>query len=199
MTLFTYFTGARIRMGAIRTILATGSLLAVALSGAQVAIAAAPAPDALADGGEIIVTAERRSEGITRTPIAISAFSGDFIAQHKLDSVKDLVIYTPGFSGNSDGSWIDSLAIRGITSNDYGIGGDPSISIFRDGVWQGRTGSAVTSLFDIERAEALRGPQGFLFGRNAISGAISIVTNKPVIVTANLRIARPRRQASSVR
>ena len=175
-------------MGAIRTILAAGSLPAVALSGAQMAIAADTAPNALAGGEEIIVTAERRSEGITRTPIAISAFSGDFIAQHRLDSIKDLVIYTPGFSGNSDGSWIDSLAIRGITSNDYGIGGDPSISIFKDGVWQGRTGSAVTSLFDIERAEALRGPQGFLFGRNAISGAINIVTNKPVIGALGARV-----------
>lgn len=132
-------------------------------------------------GDEITVTAERRSEGITHTPIAISAFTGAFVAQHKIDSVKDLIDYTPGFSGNSDGSWIDSLAIRGIVSNDYGIGGDPSVSIFKDGVWQGRTGSAVTSLFDIERAEALRGPQGFLFGRNAISGAISIVTAKPTL------------------
>lgn len=128
---------------------------------------------------EIIVTAQRRPEAIVRTPLAISSFSGDLVSHAKLDDIKDLVTYTPGFSGNSDDSYIDGLAIRGIVSNDYGIGGDPSIGVFKDGVHQGRSGSAVTSLFDIERAEALRGPQGFLFGRNAISGAISIVTRKP--------------------
>jgi iron complex outermembrane receptor protein len=131
--------------------------------------------------GEVVVTAQRRSESITRTPIAISAFGRDFITERKLDDIKDLITYTPGFAGNSDDSWIDGLAIRGIVSNDYGVGGDPSVSIFKDGVWQGRTGSAVTSMFDIARAEALRGPQGFLFGRNAISGAISVITEKPKI------------------
>lgn len=136
-----------------------------------------------ADGAltEVVVTAQRRTETITRTPIAISAFSRDFITERKLDDIKDLITYTPGFAGNSDDSWIDGLAIRGIVSNDYGVGGDPSVGIFKDGVWQGRTGSAVTSMFDIERAEALRGPQGFLFGRNAISGAISVITEKPKI------------------
>jgi iron complex outermembrane receptor protein len=133
----------------------------------------APAP------GDIVVTAQRRPESILKTPLAISAFSADFVERTKLDDVKDLVTFTPGFSGNSDDSFIDGLAVRGIVSNDYGIGGDPSIGIFKDGVYQGRTGSVVTSLFDIERAEALRGPQGFLFGRNAISGAISVITTKP--------------------
>ncbi|PBN41243.1 TonB-dependent receptor [Sphingobium sp. D43FB] len=129
--------------------------------------------------GEIVVTAQRRHENIFRVPAAISAFPESFLDRARLDDVKDIVTFTPGFSGNSDDSYIDSLAIRGITSNDYGIGGDPSIGIFKDGVYQGRTGAAVTSLFDIAQAEALRGPQGFLFGRNAISGAISIATNKP--------------------
>lgn len=130
-------------------------------------------------GSEILVTAERRAEPIDRTPIAISAYDQDFIGRRKIDSVKDLITYTPGFAGNSQDSWLDTIAIRGIVSTDYGIGGDPSISIFKDGIYQGRTGSAVTSLFDVERAEALRGPQGLLFGRNAISGAISVTTRQP--------------------
>lgn len=128
---------------------------------------------------EITVTAQRREEAIQTVPVAISAFGEAFLDRTRLDDVKDIVTFTPGFSGNSDDSYIDSIAIRGITSNDYGIGGDPSIGIFKDGVYQGRTGAAVTSLFDVAQAEALRGPQGFLFGRNAISGAISIMTNKP--------------------
>lgn len=128
---------------------------------------------------EIVVTAQHRREHISETPIAISAFDGAFIDRARLDDVKDLVAFTPGFAGNSDDSYVEDLAVRGIASNDYGIGGEPSIGIFKDGIHQGRTGSAVTSLYDIERGEALRGPQGFLFGRNAISGAISIVTRKP--------------------
>lgn len=142
---------------------------------------ATPASGGVADPLEIVVTAQRRPERLLRTPLAISAFDEAFISHAKLDDIKDVVTYTPGFSGNSDDSYIDGLAIRGIVSNDYGIGGDPSIGVFKDGVYQGRSGSVVTSLFDIERAEALRGPQGFLFGRNAISGAISVITNKPVL------------------
>lgn len=151
-------------------------------------------PAFAADEGElgtstdIVVTAQRRSERLVSTPLAISAFRHEDIVDLRLKDVKDLVTFTPGFSGDSDDSYIDSLAIRGIVSSDYGIGGDPSIGIFKDGVYQGRTGSVVTSLFDIERAEALRGPQGFLFGRNAISGAISVVTNKPVIASHDAHV-----------
>ncbi|RYG62381.1 TonB-dependent receptor, partial [bacterium] len=143
-----------------------------------VALAAEEQPGA---DGDIIVTAQRRDEPVASTPLAISAFREAELVGLRLKDVKDIVTFTPGFSGNSEDSYIDGLAIRGIASNDYGIGGDPSIGIFKDGVYQGRTGSAVTTLFDMEQAEALRGPQSFLFGRNAISGAISTTTNKPKI------------------
>lgn len=142
--------------------------------------AVASAAEAPVDQGvEIVVTAQRRAETVADVPIAISAFDGDTITNLRLDDVKDLIRFTPGFTGASEDSWVDTIAIRGIVSNDYGIGGDPSIGLFKDGVYQGRSGAAVTSLYDIERAEALRGPQGFLFGRNAISGAISVITAKP--------------------
>lgn len=155
--------------------------LRTALAAALLFPVAAQAQERDPETPEILVTAQRRPEAIRTTPIAITALSGEFIAETRLDDVKDLITYSPGFSGNSDDSYIDGLAVRGIVSNDYGIGGDPAIGVFKDGVYQGRTGSVVTSLFDIERAETLRGPQGFLFGRNAISGAISLVTRKPVL------------------
>lgn len=173
---------SRSSFGVLRPLAASLSLLTVAAWVAPAMAQSETTTNSAAEGDgstEIVVTAQRRPEAIARTPLAISAFGGDFIAQARLDDVKALVTYAPGFSGNSDDSYIDGLAIRGIVSNDYGIGGDPSIGVFKDGVYQGRTGSAVTSLFDVERGEALRGPQGFLFGRNAISGAISVVTNKP--------------------
>ena len=84
--------------------------------------------------------------------------------------------FTPGFSGNTEDSFTDALAIRGISTNDFGIGGDPSVAIFIDGVWAGRTGGVQNAFYDIERAEVVKGPQATLFGRNAIAGAISIIT-----------------------
>ncbi len=127
----------------------------------------------------ITVTAQNREESIQSVPIAISAYDENFIRLTKLDDVKDLIDFTPGFAGKSKDSFIDTISVRGIVTNDFGVGGDPSIGIFKDGVHQGRTGAAITSFFDMKRVEALRGPQGFLFGRNAVSGAISTIVNKP--------------------
>lgn len=134
---------------------------------------------ALAQGDEIIVTATKRAESIQDVPLAITALSGDFTREVNLDDIKDLVKFTPGLTGNSADSFIDVLSIRGILTNDFGVGGDPSIALFKNGLYQGRNGAVVTSLYDMERAEVLRGPQGFLFGRNAIGGAISVHTARP--------------------
>jgi len=149
------------------------------------AVVSAQSSDAASSGGEvfaleeILVTAQKRAESIQDVPLAITAFSGDFTRDVNLSDVKDIVSFAPGVTGNSDDSFIDSISIRGILTNDFGVGGDPSISFFKNGLYQGRNGSVVTSLFDIERAEVLRGPQGFLFGRASVGGAISVHTTKP--------------------
>ncbi len=130
---------------------------------------------------EIIVTATKRSESVQDVPLSITAFSGDFTRAVNLDDVKDLVSFTPGVTGNSKDSFIDVISIRGIRTNDFGNGGDPSAGFFKDNLYQGRNGAVVTSLFDMDRSEILRGPQGFLFGRNAIGGAFSTFTRKPGI------------------
>jgi iron complex outermembrane recepter protein len=128
---------------------------------------------------EIVVTATKRSQSVMEVPMAITAMSGEFVRDVNLDDVKDLIAFTPGITGNTKDSFLDFVSIRGIRTVDFGNGGDPSISIFKDGLYQGRTGSAVLSLYDVERAEILRGPQGFMFGRNSVSGAMNIVTVKP--------------------
>ena len=149
------------------------------LSSSTLVLAAGASLPAYAQGDEIIVTATKREESVREVPLAISAVTGDFARDVNLNDVKDLITYTPGITGNSKDSFIDAVAVRGIRTQDFGVGGDPSIGFFKNGFYQGRNGAVVSSLFDIERAEVLRGPQNFLFGRNAISGAISTHTTRP--------------------
>ncbi|MDZ7645652.1 MAG: TonB-dependent receptor plug domain-containing protein [Woeseiaceae bacterium] len=128
---------------------------------------------------EITVTATKRAESVMDVPLAITAMSGQAIRDINLNDVKDLISFTPGITGNSKDSFLDFVSVRGIRTIDFGNGGDPSVSLYKNGLYQGRTGSAVSSLYDIQRSEVLRGPQGFLFGRNSVSGAMNIITNKP--------------------
>ena len=130
---------------------------------------------------EVVVTATKRQESVMDVPLAITALSGNFIADTNLDDVKDLISYTPGVSGNSQDSYIDAVSVRGVRTQDFGVGGDPSSAFFKNDLYEGRNGAVVTSLYDVERAEILRGPQGFLFGRNSIGGAFSVHTNKAEI------------------
>jgi iron complex outermembrane receptor protein len=129
---------------------------------------------------EIMVTAQKREQSLQDVPVAVSAFTGNFIAETRIGDIRGLVDLTPGFNGRTEDSFIDALSIRGIVTNDFGIGGDPSIPIFFDGVWQGRSGGVQMNFYDIERVEVVKGPQATLFGRNAIAGAVSISSNKPV-------------------
>ena len=154
------------------------TLLAKAVTAALV-VGVASGPLLAQELEEITVTATKRAESVMDVPIAIQALSGDFIRDVNLNDVKDLVQFTPGVTGNSKDSFLDSVRVRGIVTNDFGNGGDPSIGMYKNGLYQGRTGSGVFSLFDIERAEILRGPQGFLFGRNSISGAMNVHTVRP--------------------
>ncbi|MEZ5560020.1 MAG: TonB-dependent receptor [Pseudomonadales bacterium] len=163
-------------------------LLARSISAATVAGIAATPMVASAEEQvieEIVVTVQRREEALSDVPIAVTALTGEFIREVNLDDVKDLVSFTPGLTGNSKDSFIDALNIRGVLTNDFGVGGDPSISIFKNNLYQGRNGAVVTSLYDVDRAEVLRGPQSFLFGRNSIAGGISVHTRRPELTGRN--------------
>ena len=130
---------------------------------------------------EVIVTATKRSENSQDVRLAITAMTGSFVRDVNLDDVKDLVTFTPGVTGNSTDAFIDGISVRGIRTQDFGVGGDPSAAFFKNNLYEGRNGAVVTSLYDLERAEVLRGPQGFLFGRNAIGGAFSVHTKRPTL------------------
>ena len=81
---------------------------------------------------EVIVTATKRSESVQDVPLAITALSGEFMNKVNLTDVKDLVSFTPGVSGNSKDSFLDTISVRGIRTQDFGIGLDPSSAFFQE-------------------------------------------------------------------
>jgi iron complex outermembrane recepter protein len=128
---------------------------------------------------EIVVTAQKRAQSSQDVPIALSAFSNDMLKQVGATDFKGLTKMTPGFSVAGGSDAFPRSYIRGIGSNDTGVGVDPSVGVYIDGIYASRNGGALTDLMDVARVEILKGPQGTLFGRNSIGGAISIVTEKP--------------------
>lgn len=144
--------------------------------------AAATADQAQQEGTleDVVVTAQRREQSLQDVPISVTTFSAASIAALSAESIGDLDTFTPGLTINDTSVTQPSFTIRGVQTDDFGIGTDPSVGIFIDGVYSGRSGSSLIFFNDVARVEVLKGPQGTLFGRNTSGGAISITTNKPV-------------------
>ena len=125
---------------------------------------------------EIIVTAEHRESSISDTSIAITAFDGDFIEDFGIRNQEDLQNYIPG-------TVIEpfDISIRGVTRASRALGNDPGVATYFNGVFDENFGIASSEggLFDVERIEVLRGPQGTLYGRNAIGGAVNFISKRP--------------------
>jgi len=143
------------------------------------AIAAGLCPGVMAQGlEEVIVTAQKREEGLQDVPIAVEAFSAQQIDNLSADDIADLGVFTPNVTISRAANQPD-YSIRGIGTSDFGIGADPAVGVYQDGVYIGRSGGSKVAFNDIARIEILNGPQGTLFGRNAAAGAIQYITNKP--------------------
>ena len=128
----------------------------------------------------IIITAEKRPSELQKTPSAITTFSSQDINNYTISKLPDLALHTPGLTVGSAGNIsFPVISMRGIRTNDFSTGADLSIGFYLDEVFIGRAGSILVDLFDLERIEILRGPQGTLWGRNTIGGAIHAVTKKP--------------------
>ena len=94
---------------------------------------AEPAPE-IVGLGEVIVTAQKRQQSLQDVPLSVSAFSGELLKEARMSDIRGLVDFTPGFSGKTEDGFTDALAMRGIATNDFGIGGDPSVAMFIDGI-----------------------------------------------------------------
>lgn len=176
---------------AVIALVAAGSSPALAQDNADPVIAAGeeptvPSPDdnRQTTVGEIVVTAQKRAENVQDVPIAITAISADLLASRGIQEISQISAITPNatldagtpFSGSDQ---VLAAFIRGIGANDFAANLDPGVGVYLDGVYLARTVGANLSLPDVERVEILKGPQGTLFGRNTIGGAISVVTRDP--------------------
>jgi iron complex outermembrane receptor protein len=137
---------------------------------------------------EIVITAQKREQSLQDVPLSVSAFDETFIEQASIKDIRDVGGLTPGLSIKSRGDTEASVFIRGIGSQAPGIGADPAVGIFVDGVSVSRGTNATAAFFDIERVEVVKGPQGTLFGRNASAGAISIITKRPDLTENSLYV-----------
>ena len=133
---------------------------------------------------EIIVTARKREEPLQRTPISITAFTAEQLAKPGFDDLADVARFAPNVvfdqgTGNTGGSFNSQLFIRGVGQVDFLFSSDPGVGIYIDEVYLPRVIGSILDVTDIERIEILRGPQGTLYGKNTIGGALNITSQRP--------------------
>ena len=131
---------------------------------------------------QITVTARKREEDLQRTPLSLTAITRDQLESGRLPDLTSIEALTPNLSfsiGTDGGSSSVNAFVRGVGQGDHVITTDPGVGVYLDGVYLSRVYGANLELADIEQITVLRGPQGTLFGKNTIGGAINIVTRKP--------------------
>lgn len=165
-------------------LLACASVTAIATAAA----AQTTAPTALAQSadqatqsavGEVVVTAQRRSESLQSVPIAVSAFTSQNLQDRRIDGAANLQLAVPNLNYSQGGYGAANFQIRGIGYSIVSTAGDSGVSIHENNAPLDRSRIADSEFYDIERIEVLRGPQGTLYGRNATGGVINEITAKP--------------------
>ncbi|MEO6114181.1 MAG: TonB-dependent receptor [Sphingomicrobium sp.] len=147
-----------------------------------------PASTAANDGlNDIVVTARRRSETLQRVPVSVIALSEKELESRSVTNTRTLQNFVPNLTfapSQNVGEAAGNIFIRGIGQEDFGVGAEPGVGFYVDGVYFARPLGTILNLTDIARIEVLRGPQGTLFGKNTIGGAINVISVMP----------RPRRE-----
>jgi iron complex outermembrane recepter protein len=142
--------------------------------------ASAPADDEVIADGEIIVTANKRNERLQDVAVSVTAVDGETLANQAISSAKDFGLISPTLNFQAaDEARLFNFSIRGIGTETFSVGVEPSVSTIVDGVVYTRVGSVFDGIGDLERVEVLNGPQGTLQGKNASAGAVVIVTKAP--------------------
>ena len=142
--------------------------------------AATTSPDPALD--EIVVTARRRAESLQSVPVSVIALSAKELESRSVTNLRSLQRFVPNVTfapSQNIGEGAGNVFIRGIGQEDFGVGAEPGVGFYLDGVYLGRTLGTLMNVTDVDRVEVLRGPQGTLFGKNSIGGAISLVSVLP--------------------
>lgn len=130
--------------------------------------------------GEIVVTAQKRSESLQSVPVAVSVLSGESLSEAARPSIESASQMVPSLNFLKSGTTLNqTIFLRGVGTATFSIAGEPSVSTVVDGVVYARSGEAFSDLVDAAQIEVLRGPQGTLFGKNASAGVINITTQMP--------------------
>lgn len=133
---------------------------------------------------EIVVSARRREENVQDVPISITAYSGARLEQLGVENLADVAHFSPNMQFDataavSGSSAASTIFIRGIGQTDFTLNSDPGVGVYIDGVYLARSVGSLLDLIDVQTVEVLRGPQGTLFGKNTIGGALNITTRRP--------------------
>lgn len=128
---------------------------------------------------KIVVTAQKREQSLQEVPASVSAFGANEMKENQIVKIDDVIAATPNLSFTPFSEADPQLSIRGISSTADGVGGDPSVVVFINDIAVNRSGGANLDIYDLERVEVMRGPQGTLYGKNAVGGAINFITKAP--------------------
>lgn len=161
-----------------------GALAAPSSASAQAEAEAETEAEKAGGLAEIVVVARKRVERLQDTPIAITALGGDDLAARGASALSDVAGFVPNVSmytaaGGSGGGANLSVFIRGVGQSEFLFTVDPGVGVYVDGIYYPRSVGSTFDLLDVERVEVLRGPQGTLFGKNTIGGAVNVTSAKP--------------------
>jgi iron complex outermembrane receptor protein len=157
-------------------LLATSALLAAATAASSANAQTAAAADTGNQIEELVITAEKREESLQDVPVAVSAFTSQRRDLLGITTVQDMTNFTPGLQYSSQ---LDRISLRGVGRTTNVHAADPSVSVYSDGIYTTSTVEAGKTPLFLDRVEVLRGPQATLYGRNAIAGAINLISKRP--------------------
>ncbi len=169
-----------LRRSAAALLVASGTVAGSGVSQAQTTTPPAAAEAANAEPATVVVTARRREESLQDVPVSVTAFSGDQLSKTAVPDIVGLVQSLPNTTMKASRATNSTLTafIRGVGQQDPLAGFEAGVGIYLDDVYIARPQGAVSDIYDVERIEVLRGPQGTLYGRNTIGGAVKYVTRK---------------------
>ena len=173
-------TGLRVVLATTVAVAALASTAATAQTTPEAATVPPTGADEASEGNEIVVTARRREETLIDVPMAVSAFSAKTLENRGVVNIAEIAQIAPSVTIEPSRATSSTLTafIRGVGQQDPLAGFEPGVALYVDDIYMARPQGALLDVYDVERIEVLRGPQGTLYGRNAVGGAIKYVTRR---------------------